>query len=575
VALLLQNMSDEVSNQRTTSGGATIDTTETDLDVQRKYQPLFELGRGGAAVVRAAVARGIGGFSKIVVLKTIRDAGAGGDDREAVRTFVNEARLSARMNHPNVVQVYEVYRENRLPVIVMEYLDGQSLSKFQARAIDDPDYTVEMAVTILCRVLAGLHYAHTLTDYDGSSLSIVHRDVSPQNVMITYDGQVKLLDFGIAKLNTGGSHETRTGVIKGKIGYMAPEQLEGGQIDCRADVFAVGVMLWEAISQQRLWGDRSEMEIVRSLACADIPPLSSRLVERDAELARICHKAMDPSPDERYASAAAFQADLEQFLQRRGTAVSQQQIGELISRLCADLRHEAQERLRPELAKFAANSPDWDSSLQEFERALSVDPPASRRRSRWLIPVVGTVVLGLGAMAYAAFAPGPASAPVLAAPPPPVVSAPAPEKAPEPPPQPEPPRQVRLRVDATPAGAQLYLDGELLGEAPIDRSVLADTRPHELVARASGHADTVRTLNLASDVIISLSLTPVPAAAPARTPAPSVRRPPPPPRRPTPAAPPRANAEPSAPAPKAPAASCTPPYYIGTDGLRHFRPECL
>jgi len=567
-------MSDEVSNQRTGAAGASIDTTETDLDVQRKYQPLFELGRGGAAVVRAALARGIGGFSKIVVLKTIRDAGAGGDDREAVRTFVNEARLSARMNHPNVVQVYEVYRENRLPVIVMEYLDGQSLSKFQGRAIDDPEYTVEMAVTILCRVLAGLHYAHTLTDYDGSSLSIVHRDVSPQNVMITYDGQVKLLDFGIAKLNTGGSHETRTGVIKGKIGYMAPEQLEGGQIDCRADVFAVGVMLWEAISQQRLWGDRSEMEIVRSLACADIPPLSSRFVEREEDLARICHKAMAPSPDERYASAAAFQADLEQFLQRRGVAVNQHQIGELISRLCADLRHEAQERLRPELAKFAANSPDWDSTLQEFERALSVDPPPSRRRSRWLVPVLGTVVLGLGAAAYAAYVLPPPGAPALAAPPP-VLSAPVAEKAPEPAPQPEPARQVRLRVDTTPAGARLYLDGQLLGEAPIDRSIVADTNPHELAARATGHTDAVQVVSLESDVIISLSLTPIPAAAPARAPAPSARRPPP--RKPAPsaAARPSTEAPVATPAPKAPAASCTPPYYIGTDGLRHFRPECL
>ena len=567
-------MSDDVSNQRTVSAGTAVDTSETDLDVQRKYQPLFELGRGGAAVVRAAVARGIGGFSKIVVLKTIRDAGMGGDDREAVRTFVNEARLSARMNHPNVVQVYEVYRENRLPVIVMEHLDGQSLSKFQARAADDPEYTVEMAVTILCRVLAGLHYAHTLTDYDGSALCIVHRDVSPQNVMITYDGQVKLLDFGIAKLSTGGSHETRTGVIKGKIGYMAPEQLEGVQMDCRVDVFAVGVMLWEAISQQRLWGDRSEMEIVRSLACASIPPLSSRLVERDADLAQICHKAMAPSPDERYPTAAAFQADLEQFLQRRGVAVSQQQIGEVISRTCADLRHEAQERLRPELAKFAANSPDWDSTLQEFERALSVDPPQSSRRSRWLVPLAGVAALGLAALGYGTFGREPEGPPPVLAAPPSIASEPAPLPAPAPPAprEPEPARQVRLRIDAVPAGAQLFLDGQSVGSAPLDRSVLADSRPHELIARASGYTDAVQPLGLDADVIITLNLTPIPAPAPAKPAAAGVRRPAPPRR--APAAAPRPSAETPAPA-RAPAASCTPPYYIGADGLRHFRPECL
>ncbi|HWO09000.1 MAG TPA: serine/threonine-protein kinase, partial [Polyangiaceae bacterium] len=375
MALPHQKMSDDASTTRTIPAGGSVEATDTDLDAQRKYQPLFELGRGGAAVVRAALARGIGGFSKIVVLKTIRDSGLGSDDREAVRLFVNEARLSARMNHPNVVQVYEVYRENRLPVIVMEYLEGQSLSKFQALASDDPEYTAEMAVTILCRVLAGLHYAHGLADYDGTPLRIVHRDVSPQNVMITYDGQVKLLDFGIAKLSTSSSQDTRTGVIKGKIAYMAPEQLEGREIDCRADVFAVGVMLWEAISQRRLWGERSEIEIIRSLACGDIPSLPSSAIEQNAELAHICHRAMATEPDERYASAAEFQADLELLLQRRGVVVQQPQIAAVISRSCAALRQEAQERLRPELAKFAAQSPDWDSTLQEFERALSVDPP--------------------------------------------------------------------------------------------------------------------------------------------------------------------------------------------------------
>jgi eukaryotic-like serine/threonine-protein kinase len=351
---------------------------------------------------------------------------------------------------------------------------------------------------------------------------------------------------------------------------MAPEHLEGGAIDCRADVFAVGVMLWEAISQERLWGDRSEMEIVRSLACADIPSLSSSWVEREADLARICHKAMAPVAEDRYASAAALQADLEQFLQERGVVVHQHQIGELISRLCADLRHEAQARLQPELAKFAANSPDWDSSLQEFERALSVDPLPPRPRSRWLAPVIGTVVLGLGAFGYGAFARPPASAPALAAPPA-VVIAPVPA---EPPPPPEPARQVRLRVDASPAEAQLYLDGQLLGTPPLDRSFVADTRPHELLARASGYADAIQPLQLDGDVIITLSLTPIPAAT-ASPAAPSTGRRPAAPRRHASARPTPETAPPIPPPAKAPAASCTPPYYIGADGLRHFRPECL
>src|SRR5688572_11717028 len=164
----------EDSNSNTTSAS-------NEVDVAQKYHVLMELGRGGTAVVSAGIARGIGGFSKLIVLKTIKEDFL--SDRETVKMFVNEARLSARMNHPNVVQVYEVYRQNKLPVIVMEYLDGQSLAKFQQRAFGEHDYTAEVGITILCKVLAGLHYAHTLADYDGTPLAIVHRDVSPHNVM--------------------------------------------------------------------------------------------------------------------------------------------------------------------------------------------------------------------------------------------------------------------------------------------------------------------------------------------------------------------------------------------------------
>src|SRR5262249_47258807 len=153
--------------------------------------------------------------------------------------FLAEARLSARLNHPNVVQVSDIVEAPRGATLVMEYLDGLSLRTIYAASQDA--FSLPMRLRVLCEVLAGLHYAHELTDYDGSSLGIVHRDVTPQNIFVTYDGSIKLLDFGIAKI-TAQSDLTQAGVIKGKVQYMPIEQLSGDKIDRRADIYAVGCL---------------------------------------------------------------------------------------------------------------------------------------------------------------------------------------------------------------------------------------------------------------------------------------------------------------------------------------------
>src|SRR5262249_34944227 len=153
------------------------------------------------------------------------------------------------LTHPNIVQTYEVGSEGNRHFIVMDYLNGRSLSRVLRRKPDA--FTRGMHLRILCEVLQGLDYAHNLVDFDGSPIGIVHRDVNPQNVFITFDAQIKLVDFGIAK-SLDSQLETRTGVLKGKPGYMAPEQLSG-IVDTRCDIFAVGAMMWEAITKKRLW----------------------------------------------------------------------------------------------------------------------------------------------------------------------------------------------------------------------------------------------------------------------------------------------------------------------------------
>jgi eukaryotic-like serine/threonine-protein kinase len=551
-------------NEETSSG------TGSDVDAAGgKYHVLMELGRGGTAVVSAGIARGIGGFSKLVVLKNIKEDFL--TDRETVKMFVNEARLSARMNHPNIVQVYEVFRQNKLPVIVMEYLDGQSLAKIHARAFRDPDYTVDMAVVILSKVLAGLHYAHTLTDYDGTPLQIVHRDVSPHNVMLTYDGQVKLVDFGIAKLSSS-TQDTKTGVIKGKIGYMAPEQLDGNSLDHRGDVFAVGVMLWEAIARRRLWGSRSDAEIVRCLIVDDIPALKAVVADVDPELERICMKALATQPEYRYSSAAEFQSDLETFLAKRGVSVGQQAIAELVCKTCADLRASSQALLKAELAKFAAAAPGWDDALQAFDNMRTPIPEAStpatkpNRSVLYIASALIALATGMGVFAWLTMSSEPPPAAVVT--PEPVVPIPvAIEPA---------PRKVQLAVSVTPGHAALYLDGRRLSSAPISESLVADTTEHELRAEAEGFETLTERVRLDTDLNLKLTMKASPAPEPPDNGRPQPRatgRKRPPRRGPTQSATTTPTPAPPTPTPAGP--DCNPPYYIGSDGLKHYRRECL
>jgi serine/threonine protein kinase len=357
-----------------------LDTPPGDRTGGATYRELLPIGSGGSANISIAVAEGIAGFSKLVVLKTIREELT--SNSAATKMFLDEARLSARMNHPNVVQVYEVFLRRDVPVIVMEFLDGQPLNMVLAQAPDSKSLTVELAISILSKVLAGLHYAHTLRDFSGEPLGLIHRDVSPHNVMVTYDGQVKLVDFGIAKL-ASVDHHTRTGVIKGKLTYMAPEQFTG-KVDCRADIFSVGVMLWELATRQRFWGELAEPALIGRLISGDLPHLR-KPSDIDDELYRICCKALAHHPDDRYATAADMQEDLDRFLARRGAVVTQVAIGQLVTDTCAEARRKVQAGIREQLSEHGLSITGSVDGLAAHER-LRPKPAqretASRERLR-------------------------------------------------------------------------------------------------------------------------------------------------------------------------------------------------
>jgi eukaryotic-like serine/threonine-protein kinase len=279
-----------------------------------KYRLIGALGHGGMADVYLAIADGPEGFRKLCVVKTLKSSMAQDEDFRTM--FLDEARLAARLNHPNVVQTFEVDDSEGRLLLAMEYIEGQPMSRARKRLAPE-QFPLTAYIRALCEVLDALEYSHNLCDFDGSSLGIVHRDVSPHNVMVGYDGRVKLVDFGIAK-SAAAVQMTQAGVLKGKVSYMAPEQAVLANLDGRADVFSVGVMLWEAIAGKRLGEGLSAHDVlVRRIEGKD-PPIAAVVPDVDPELASICDRAMAKPLGRRFASAAEMQAELERWLNQHG-----------------------------------------------------------------------------------------------------------------------------------------------------------------------------------------------------------------------------------------------------------------
>jgi serine/threonine protein kinase len=261
-------------------------------------------------IVWLAEASGPGGFAKRVVIKELRRELA--TDPQYTAMFLEEARLAARLRHRNVVETLDVACDGGRWFMVLEWLEGASLH--DAIPLLGPDrLPLGARVRILCGVLAALHHAHELRDAAGNALGVVHRDVSPRNVFLTLDGEVKLLDFGVAKCRDR-AHETKHGVIKGSVAYMTPDHVAGASIDRRADVFAAGALLRELCTGERVWGDLPDVQILRRLIARDVPRFPTN-ASVPAGLRAIAERAMSPNRSDRYATAADMQAALERWLE--------------------------------------------------------------------------------------------------------------------------------------------------------------------------------------------------------------------------------------------------------------------
>ncbi|MEW6682048.1 MAG: protein kinase [Nitrospirota bacterium] len=295
------------------------------------YLLLKKIGRGGMAELFLARQTGVAGFERVVAIKRILPHLT--EDREFVQMFVNEAKLAAQITHPHIVQIYDFGAVLGTYYMAMEYVMGKSLAAVlaqgQARGVPVP---LSAAVLITARIAAGLDHAYRGTAASGAPLGIIHRDISPQNILIGYNGDVKLVDFGIAKAASSSSH-TQTGVLKGKLAYLSPEQAWGKAVDHRSDLFALGIVLHEMLTGQRLFKADNEFTTLERVRTADVPVPSAVKEGLPKALDAIVLKTLAKNPGERYATGQAFEDALNGYLRTLSPPPSARDLSEYLRTL--------------------------------------------------------------------------------------------------------------------------------------------------------------------------------------------------------------------------------------------------
>ncbi len=503
-----------------------------------RFRVIGELGSGGMAEVYLAVTGGSHAVSKLVVVKALR---AHLNEPEFREMFLSEARLAVRLNHSNVVQTYEVASIGGRDVIVMEYLDGQSLDTVRKKS-KKIAFPIAAELHVISQILNGLDYSHNVSDFDGTPLGFVHRDISPQNVFITYDGSVKVLDFGISK-STTSTVETRTGVIKGKTRYMAPEQFAASQVTRRTDIYAAGVLLWEALTGKKMWSGLSDIEVMTKVCQGSTPPPSTVTAGIDPRLEEICMQALAFRPDDRFASAGAMIGALDEPLGRREMRFTQRALAQWMAEPFATERAERQQRVERAMSAIKASSDDasrpastaitkldesgphatlhsagtWRSPTHDDANATprgttvtDASLATTPVRKSWarlagglglgLIIVLAVLAIKRGVVASVPVAKAAASeASAIASREPALVAH----------------RMARISIHPSPSNARLFFDGESVSGDKLAIDVAADGSRHTVRAEAAGFLSRSISIVSDSDMDVDLALAKRPAEAPA------------------------------------------------------------
>ncbi len=302
-----------------------------------RYRLIAKLAVGGMAELFLAYQRGVGGFNKKVVIKCILPYLS--QNKEFIDMFLAEARLAAHLNHPNVVQIYDIGDIDGIYYMAMEYIPGQNLREFTRRLYrtigDNTSPPYGLIAAIFAQAAAGLDYVHRATDENNNPLDLIHRDISPNNLILSYQGQLKIVDFGVAKARTQ-EKETEVGVLKGRLSYMSPEQISGYKLDGRSDIFSLGVVMYELTTNRRLFRRKTEPETIRALLSGPIPSPKVFFPDYPPQLEEILMKMLKRDREERYQSAAEVRRDLEAFLASTGQLYGPTQLSEFMKKLFAE-----------------------------------------------------------------------------------------------------------------------------------------------------------------------------------------------------------------------------------------------
>lgn len=534
-----------------------------------KYDIVARLGQGGMSKVYLAVAHGaVDEVRKLVVLKVLHEHLV--HDEEYVEMFLREARIAVDLSHPNVVHTYTVGEEDERYCIVMEYINGIPLSQVLSLARSQK-WSLEERLPLmgaLCLMLSGLNYVHDFRDLEGNLLRLVHRDLKPGNVLLGFDGQVKLLDFGVVKMTAPEHDQTERLSLKGTVQYLAPEALQGGrQIDRRYDVFAAGLILWEIVTGRRLWGSRQPLEIMRGLADDEMATIIDEAPDIPEELRPVLLKSLAADRDVRYANALELKSAIQSFLLTQSHRIDPENLVGIVGEGFGSVRETRQDvvsrRLREIREGIATSEPEVlltsgpDSLTSGMASASATDitpspssltpvspmerpdtsnqpPPETagegRRAGLWGALLAVPVLAGLAYFGTASDAEVPptvaagsltaahagAGMPTGATPPNTVVAVSEGAGA-------QGAASVAVTIVVDPPNATVEVDGEIhTGDALVLEG--ADPlKSHHIVARAEGYATETLDLELTRSRTVDIELQPLAGNAEA-TPAPTSRR---------------------------------------------------
>jgi eukaryotic-like serine/threonine-protein kinase len=367
-----------------------------------RYTLVRKLATGGMAELFLAIQRSVGGFEKLIVIKRILPAM--NQDQGFIEMLLHEARIAATLSHPNVVQVFDLGMVDGAYFIAMEHVQGEDLRSIvrQMKSKNASEFPMQHALSIALGVCAGLAYAHEKRDLNGAPLNIVHRDVSPQNVIVTFAGDVKVVDFGIAKSEARFGEDTESGRLKGKVPYMSPEQARGDGVDWRSDIFAVGVILFELTTGRRLFKTASEYETLKLICERDYPLPSSVRDGYPPALEAIVMRALAKGRDERWQSARELQAALEEHVRQDRIGASRTGLSKFMGALFEEkLAGHNQALLQDKLLADSVAVETLETAAVsgiESGRPWSLGPTASRTVTDARIPGQSRAALVLGAL---------------------------------------------------------------------------------------------------------------------------------------------------------------------------------